>query len=226
VDSLVSPLSPPKIAMLPVQNYLAGIPEMIPLSLPPSSSPPLASRTATPTMAMPIPIREVSLNAAQFWSSPTSQVPLLSGSYTSGSSLASSWSEAYTPPTPSTTFESGSQFQPFLTSEPVPWQPEAGGYVNDFSNWLQQDARASQFCLSHQDDQTHPVFTDFGFQKEAMPGHNYSGSGAWPIPNALGLENLFPNLNSAVTPLQLLGRPPTPFASFASPAAEYAFAAS
>lgn len=222
-DSLVSPLSPPKLAKLPGQHQLADIPELVPLSLPTESS--AIPSSSTPTMAMPVPTKEMAANVQQFWSSPTAQVPLLSSSYTSSSSLASSWCEAYTPPTPSTTFfDNTPQFQPFLTSEPAPWQPEVDGYVNDFSHWLQQSAQSSQFCLPHQEFKAPSAFSEFGFQNEAMPGHGYSGSGAWSVPNALGLDNLFPNLNSAVTPHQLLGRPPTPFASIASPAAEYAFA--
>jgi len=225
-DSLVTPISPPVTPSQGFQQRAIGKPERPELVHPTPKSPPALLLDARQTMAMPISIRNASIDSQQMWSSPTSiQLPVLSSSNGTDSSLGSSWSETYTPPTASTAFDGTYQFQPFLANEAfqsVPyseWQPEA---ANDLSNWMHQCAKPSQFCLPYQDAGDHTMFSDFGVHNDAP---TFTG---WQGPNALGLENLFPSLSAggqmSASPLQLLGRPPTPFRSLASPNAEYAYA--
>lgn len=218
-------------------------------------APPPASEVQQPFGAstLPLPINIPNAQASgghdvppQFWPAPSSVpvgVPSPRTLSTSSASTASSFTSSvlYTPPTPSSMMEPMGHGQPFLAVEASPhasyhtWQADAPGHVNDFSHWLQQSMQASQYCLPFQESENYASLVGQNSYSDPMKRSVYNTftGGGWPAhthTNALGLENLFPNLNpggkteSATDSLHLLGRPLTPFPSLASPSAEYAFA--
>ncbi|KAK9895241.1 hypothetical protein P389DRAFT_90331 [Cystobasidium minutum MCA 4210] len=213
--------------------------------------------TAPPSLPLAISIPKATTNdgvapAPQYWSMPGSagldaESPSPRTFSCPSSSTASSFASSgpWTPPNAPSTFQPVVQSQPYLTMEPAAgalqsspgpyhaWKPETPGHLNDFSQWLQHSMQGSQYCLPYQDRRSDGNVMP-GRDLDAGMGHSgYSTfpSAGWPSQNnALGLDNLFPNLSTesrpfnATDPLHLLGRPLTPFPSLQSPA-EYTFMA-
>lgn len=160
----------------------------------------------------------------QPWTMSAPQTPPLSFSDTTSSSYAGSWSDSLLPRKIDSAFEPLEVSEPFgavESCEPVSykWQLDVGGsHGSDFSTWLQQSTHQPRFCLPYQ---TAPGYVAAG-RDTSLPATCFGSAS-----NALGLENLFPNLHGSnklpmtASPLQLLGRPITPFAFSASPANEY-----
>lgn len=119
---------------------------------------------------------------------------------------------------------------PPLSDAPSKWQPDTTKEVKDVSHWLQQSYQANQFSL--------PYSTEYG----SYGDDSMEESCGWMTPSALGFypgwdtkvpmnfNQLFSGVtsesfSSTASPHQLLGRPLTPFPGFASPGADYCFAA-
>jgi hypothetical protein len=224
----------------PALHIHTPVPEM-------AFAPPSFFDAAAETEAAPIDIaKEPSTGMASYWSSSPQFGPDGSPTSTLSSSKVSTIDALSRPLTPSSliivSHNAGYtapllQPHPYIALPPAPlsdapskWQPDTTKKVKDVSHWLQQSYQANQFSL--------PYSTEYG----SYGDDSMEESCGWMTPSALGFypgwdtkapmnfNQLFSGVtsesfSSTASPHQLLGRPLTPFPGFASPGADYCFAA-